>query len=214
MKKRRFGCLLALLVALALAAATLLFAVGGGFVDWRAESYAAWHADMEQRMANSSTPHELPLPGLDALPGALDVRCQRYTGNFWGECAYVLLVRYDEETYRQEKERIDAQIAFETQPLALSGDGQTCEPAFPMDRFAVRTVSMCDRYWTEYPESMAFIGTSDDTCELLYVYYDDVNLDTMSQPLEAALPGMIHWDCMDWATRIPWLRKVRYPVIK
>ena len=61
---------------------------------------------------------------------------------------------------------------------------------------------------------MAFIGTSDDTCELLYVYYDDVNLDTMSQLLEAALPGMIHWDCMDWATRIPWLRKVRYPVIK
>ena len=36
MKKRRFGCLLALLVALALAAATLLFALGGGFVDWRA----------------------------------------------------------------------------------------------------------------------------------------------------------------------------------
>ena len=114
MKKRCFGCLLSLLVALALAVAALLFAVSGGFVDWRAESYAAWHADMEQRMANSGTPHELPLPGLDELSDALDVRCQRYTGNFWGECAYVLLVRYDEETYRQEKERIDAQVAFDT----------------------------------------------------------------------------------------------------
>lgn len=193
-------------------AVLLLFLVDGGFVDWDFENYAAWYRETEQRMARSGGLNEIPLPGPDELTQAQALRFQRYTGNFWGEAAYTIVARYGDAAYARQKAEIDARIEFETEPILQRGERLEIVPAFRLDRFEVRMVRCCDRYWTEFPKDMCWIGTADATGEILYIVYDDVNLDALSEPIGSLLPKLIHWNSFGWPECLPLLRGLRCPV--
>lgn len=204
MGKRR-GCLAIALIAVLLLAGLIVFAVGGGFVDWDPAHYAAWYD------AKAERGRPVPMPAPDELADAERVRFQRYTGNFWGEAAYIVLARYDAATYARRKAELDERIAFQTEPIAQR-DGPVIEPSFRMDGFDVRFAKLGEEpYQAEVPEDMYFVGTADETHEILYVYYDDVNLDVISRPIEDALPELIRWACVTWPDRLPLLERIRVP---
>jgi len=204
--RRRRGCLAIALIAILLTAGVAVFAVGGGFVDWNPAHYAAWYEAKAERGS--------PMPRPDELADAERVRFQRYTGNFWGEAAYIVIARYDAATYARRKAELDEQIAFQTELIAQR-DGPAIEPSFRMDGFDMRFAKLGEEpYQAEVPEDMYFVGTADQAHEILYVYYDDVNLDVLLQPIEAALPELIRWTCVTWPDRLPLLERMRVPKLR
>ena len=83
-----------------------------------------------------------------------------------------------------------------------------------MGRFRVRLLKTGDLpYAAEVPKHMYFAGTADDTCEILYIYYHDVDLDLISESFEKVLPELIHWSSIDWIEKMPYLKDFSLPVL-
>jgi len=212
MKKRR-GCLIAVLAALLLIFCVVCFFVGGGVVDYRLETYESWHAGLTERMKGYEGWIN-PMPSLDTLSDAKEIRFQKYKGNFWGEEAYVLIAQYDEKQYEHAKRILHDTMVFETEDIDQGERYPQIKPAFTMGRFSVRLLKTGDLpYGVEVPKDMCFAGTTDSACEILYVYHDDVDLDSISESFEKSIPELIHWSSIEWMNWIPFLNHVWLPVM-
>lgn len=213
-KKRRGCCLGVLLCVLALVG-LFIFAVGGGFCDFRFETYREWYQANEQRRAErAEIEYENPMPSPESLGDAQSIIFQQYTGNFWGEKAHILIARYDADVYEMKRAELDQRLVFQTEAIEQYGDEPTIEPAFDMDGFHMRFAKLGRQpYWLEFPKEICLIGTSDEACEIAYIYYDDVDLDCVSQPMEIELPKLIHWSSVRWQEFLPILKILKIPVI-
>lgn len=213
--KRRFGCCLGVLLCCLVFAGLFCFAVGGGFCDFRFQSYREWYRENEQRIDEREEKWAIPMPHPESLNDAQSVLYQQYRGNFWGEEAYTLIACYDAAVYEQKKTELDQKLVFQTEAIEQYGDNTpTIEPAFVMDGFHMRFVKLGRQpYWLEFPEDICLIGTSDETCEIAYIYHDDVNLDSVSRPMEIELPELIHWSSVRWQECLPVLAKTWIPVM-
>ena len=186
----------------------LVFAVIGGFVDYRLETYEAWHAEqtgwLELREGRIN-----PMPSLNDLSEAKKILFQRYIGNFWGEEAYTLIAEYDRKQYEKAKQLLEETLLFETDILDQGTRAPKIEPEFIMGRFHVRLLKIGDLpYAINMPEYMCFVGISDETCEIVYICYDDVDLDSLSGSFNDDLPKMIHWSSIERLKRTPSIKVV------
>ena len=82
------------------------------------------------------------MPNLESLPEYEDIRFKYYhKNNFIFESdAYTLIVTYDEETYQEEKDKLDQKYYFQEEPL---NDWTTVpkEPEFTLGTFYFRVLS-------------------------------------------------------------------------
>lgn len=211
--QNRWGCIAAVLAAFFLFFCLVFYFVGGGIVDYRLKTYELWHDNLTARIKG----HEgwiNPMPALDELDGAETIRFQKYTGNFWGEEAYILIVQYDEEQYERAKRALHSTLVFETEVIDQGERHPQIEPEFTMGRFSVRLLKTGDLpYGVEVPKDMFFAGTADETCEILFICHDDVDLDSISESFEKSIPELIHWSSIEWLNWIPFLKYVWLPVL-
>ena len=106
---------------------------------------------------------------------------------------YTLNIRYDDETYIKEKQKISEKYIFEKGSLK-GRKGAKIEPTFVIDSFNFKTLSF-GTYDLQYTNKMVFIGTSDNKNEISYVYYYDVGgLDYLPKSLSKYLIQNCNWD--------------------
>lgn len=91
--------------------------------------------------------------------------------------AEVLICRYGEDAYQQEKARVETAYTFQTQPMEACG--YTCDATAELDEYAFRVVAYEEGgSWDEYfPKSMFLIATNDATREIVYLSFCDDDLD-------------------------------------
>ena len=211
--KKRWGCVILVLTALILFICVVFFFVGGGIVDYQLKTYEMWHAERTEWMKGREGLIN-PMPSPADLKEAEEIRFQKYMGNFWGEEAYILIAQYNEEQYERAKQILYDPLMFEVEDIDQGARYPALDPAFTMGQFSVRLLKTGDLpYGVEVPKDMLFAGTADDACEILFICYDDVDLDSIGESFEKSIPELIHWSSVEWLNWIPILNHVWLPVL-
>ena len=94
-----------------------------------------------------------------------------------------LICRYTRDHYENQKLLLDELYAFQTEPIGNSYDDAVCEPAVSVDGYYFRMLS-CEEYndtkYYYFPKKIVLIGYSDDKNEIVYISYDDTDLDIIT----------------------------------
>lgn len=103
-----------------------------------------------------------------------------------------LICRYSPEEYEIQKARLDSLYTFQTEPI--NNYDSVCEPMVEIDGYLFRMLST-DAYADEaylifYPKKMLLIGCSDDAGEIVYLAFEDIDLDSIH-----SLEDFITHDC-------------------
>lgn len=85
--------------------------------------------------------------------------------------AYTTILKYNKENFAKEKSNIENNYRFYTEPVEKEGS----EPIFSYEDFDFR-VEISD--W--YPKELYLIGINNESCEIAYVYFQDYDLDEVS----------------------------------
>lgn len=87
------------------------------------------------------------------------------------------IFRYDSEEYKQQKDRLKEKYHFQETPIQY--EEFICEPQVTLGKYTFQLLSLDEKTYPElyYPESLFFIATNDKTNEIIYMYYDDIDLD-------------------------------------
>lgn len=118
--------------------------------------------------------NNIPMPALDELPAPEKIN-YRYA-DFFGE-SYVLVVTYDENTYKSEKAKLEQSYTFLNRALVDPyNDGKYTIPEYKFayggyDFHVVETEGSC------YPKYFGLVGSSDSSFSIAYVYFCDLDLD-------------------------------------
>jgi len=91
----------------------------------------------------------------------------------------VLICRYDQESYLEQKETISSTICFlddsENQPSELK-DYTACVSGFDI-RIVEKQEKITEGYWYDYPKCFLMIGTNDSKHSIAYLFHFDSELD-------------------------------------
>lgn len=114
---------------------------------------------------------------------------------FFCSDSYKLVVKYDKEAYLSEKTKIEAKYKFSKGTIcdSITSNKST---KFSIDSFAFRMLSADEYevYCLEYPKKMAFVATSDDTCEIAYLFFRDTDLDNINSSLSELVRKEFNWN--------------------
>lgn len=115
------------------------------------------------------------LPTLEEIGEPDDVTLYEYFATqavFFTQDVYTLVARYEPAEYALQTQAIEANYSFYTE---LQGYGEHfCEPEADMDGYRFR---MIDAPEVSFPKLLGFIATNDDTCEIVYMSFQDYDLD-------------------------------------
>lgn len=95
-----------------------------------------------------------------------------YSMAIFQEEAYTTFLKYDEENFSKEKNSIENGFVFYEAP-AEKGEG---EPTFSHEGFDFRTE--VNEEW--YPKELHLVGIKEETREIVHVYFEDYDLDTVT----------------------------------
>lgn len=109
---------------------------------------------------------------------------------FYGYDVYTLVATYDNKTYLEQKQIAKDRYIFEQE--AIVDDYGSQELAFTIDGFNFNVISF-EHYDLYYPQELVFVGSSDERCEIAYVYFYDNDLDYISEPLSEFLIETCKW---------------------
>ena len=139
------------------------------------------YEDADARRAYSQAEAPDPMPSLEELgsPEKLEFHSYFSQGFAIFNCdSWVLIARYDDAAYAQEKELLDSRYQFQDNPMDVSYEPEyVTEPVFEADGFVFRFLSMEGEYSLYYPKYLMIIGTNDATGEIAYLYFSDPDLD-------------------------------------
>ena len=85
--------------------------------------------------------------------------------------AYTTILKYNEDKFEAEKSRIESSYKFYSTPI----ENEEAEPIFSYEGFDFR-VEISD--W--YPKEMNLVGINEETREIVYVSFQDYDLDSIS----------------------------------
>lgn len=102
--------------------------------------------------------------------------------------AYIVLVRCTDADYPARREQVLADYAL-WDAEDWEKENYNMEPEFSMDGFEFRCIE-----GGSYPHAMLFIGTSDATREIAYIYFFDGDLDCTSDGMEGFIRGETGWN--------------------
>ena len=119
---------------------------------------------------------EYDLPWLSELEPYEDCRFNYTTRQIaiFETHSYILILEYDADTYARQKEKLKTAYSYVNENLPGETSLEEHSPEFELDGFRFRAVGE-DPY--DYPKYMFFVGTSDETREVAYIYFHDVDLD-------------------------------------
>lgn len=101
-------------------------------------------------------------------------------GIFFDTETYTLICHYTEPDYLAQKEHLEQTYRFHTEPL-YGHENATLPAEHETDGYLFRFLSFDrEEYGLEYPKYMTLLGFSDDTHEIVYLYFDDDDLDYIS----------------------------------
>lgn len=102
--------------------------------------------------------------------------------SLFGRRSYILKVMYSDEDFEIEKEKINEQYSF---------DEKYSDEIF-IDSFKIKVLDI-DRYSLKYPKYLAFVGVSESTGEIVYIYFESEDLDTIGDSWEDFIKHECNW---------------------
>jgi hypothetical protein len=136
------------------------------------------------------------MPAIEDLPKHQDIS---YKYNHFSTILFVtdtitLVVDYDEETYKKEKERLTKKYKFLNEKVVLDPrEGKYCIPEyeFSINSYDFKVVDGNDNYNAKYPKSFGMIGTSDEKKSIAYLYFYDYDLDYIENDNESPMADFV-----------------------
>ena len=132
------------------------------------------------------------LPTADSIPEHISVQYKYYEDYalIFMSQAYTMIVKYDEDTYNSQKDVVH--LPFEKIDKWTTYDGEenyvkTNTSPIELDGFSFK---MFSEY---YPHEIYFIGTNDETNEVAYIYFEDADLDVISEPYSTFIRTYCGW---------------------
>ncbi len=107
--------------------------------------------------------------------------------------AYILCTKYDNENFAKQQNRIAETISFEETVTDYGEQIQKRTPQFRLDTFDFKLISL-DAYNGSYPKCMIFLGVSEETNEIAYVFFYDIDLDYIDGSLEEFFITECGWE--------------------
>lgn len=102
-----------------------------------------------------------------------------------------LICRYTPEDYEQEKAELETEYVFQTEPIVDQYKGVL--PTAEVGGYQFRVLSLEEyKKQLDYPKKLILIGYSDDAKEIVYAFFDDMDLDCM-ESLEAFIVDEFGW---------------------
>lgn len=126
------------------------------------------------------------MPALENLPKSLDIAYKyNHIPTILSDTdTMVLVVEYDEATYKSEKEKLTSNYNFLTKkvPSTYNEDNYLIpEYEFSINSYEFKVVEGNDKSKAEYPKSFGMIGTSDKKKSIAYLYFYDHELDYIGE---------------------------------
>ncbi len=108
----------------------------------------------------------------------------KYTGEegLFSSYSYILKVSYSEDVFKTENERIKDKYYFDCK----------YSDEIIIDTFKIKVLDL-EKYELRYPKYLAFIGVSESTNEIVYIYYKDEDLDTIGDSWEEFILNDCNW---------------------
>jgi hypothetical protein len=126
------------------------------------------------------------MPALEDLPKSQDIayKYNHIPALLSDIDTIVLVVEYDDETYKSEKEKLTSNYNFLTKkvPSIYSKDRYFIpEYEFSMNGYEFKVVEGSDKSKAEYPKYFGMIATSDEKKSISYLYFYDHELDYIGE---------------------------------
>ena len=102
--------------------------------------------------------------------------------SLFGRRSYILKVMYSDEYFEIEKEKINEQYSFDEKY-----SDEIC-----VDSFKIKVLDIA-RYSLNYPKYLAFVGVSEPTGEIVYIYFESEDLDTIGDSWEDFIKHECNW---------------------
>lgn len=127
------------------------------------------------------------MPVLDALPEYQRITYKHTHKSFFlfQSDSVILVIKYDDKTYRKEKDQLAERYIFLDANKADEMKGLIPENEFTINSYTFRVV---DQMANEHnkknfmiPKSFGMIGTSDKKKSIAYLYFYDFDLDSIGQ---------------------------------
>lgn len=123
------------------------------------------------------------LPSLDEIGDPLDATYAEY---FQAELifswnAYYMICTYDDASYWTEKEKLEEKYVYQDGTIYdnLGGTVYSCHPSADINGYTFRLLSI-DAYDLYYPKNIILNGYCDDTREIVYIAFYDIELDMIT----------------------------------
>ena len=123
------------------------------------------------------------LPEISELNNYDDVSF-KYSANegVFSSYSYILKVSYSDEEFKTEKINIDEKYSFD----------KRFSDVIVVDTFNIKVLDI-EKYQLMYPKYLAFLGVSDSTKEVVYIYYEDPDLDYIEDSWENFIIEYCNW---------------------
>ena len=137
---------------------------------------------------------------IDAMPGLDEIGTPLKTDYFvfqrgeyiFERYAYTLVCTYDSSEYEQQKAMLDQTYVFQTEDM--EAHSYSCTPYAEIDGYEFRVLSVDYVYkYLDFPKYMVFIATNDDTKQIVYMFYEDPDIDYISEPLDKHIKSDCGW---------------------
>ena len=128
--------------------------------------------EAHEQYAEAAAQHEI-LPSPDELGAPESFEFNRYHGKeaLFSWDADVLICRYDESCYAEEKAQLDSQYIYQSSAIA------NCEPAADIEGYSFRLLDSEEYAALTYPEYIMLTAANDEKHEIVYICYRDPDLD-------------------------------------
>lgn len=140
------------------------------------------------------------LPDLNGLPKYKDIEYRYYMEDGFFDFEIILLVvKYDEQTYDNEREKLDNQYAFLDHIVSSNGWYLMPEYEFSINDYDFRVIDRDMKDSAEYPRNFGMVATSDENSSIAYIYVYDPELDSLGElgdehPVQDYLEQYIKYD--------------------
>lgn len=156
---------------------SILFFVSSIITGWtQVKSYEGNEAVQQYSSVKSGS--EI-MPDLSEVGETTNIKHYNVSSFFYifsSETDY-LICQYAQEEYEIQKTRLDSVYSFQTE--TITGDFSNCEPMVEIDGCRFKMLSIKD-YGLYYPKNIILIGCSDATREIVYLEFNDIELDYIS----------------------------------
>lgn len=183
-----------IIITLSIVLGVLIILGSLGFIGYRAlfGTTTKFDIDTYQQMVSNNR----LMPNLDNLGAYKNIYTKYYHKNMliFASDAYTLVAKYDEAAYKQERTKVEKKYTFHTEAFGGSSlEDIVHDPTFDIDGFIFNTLSSYTYDEIDFPENMYFIGFNDNTHEIAYIYFYDMDLDYIPNLLEDFLREECGW---------------------